>query len=53
MARLREIKKWGNSLVLVFNATDSKDLGIEEGHMIDIEDLNLNKEGEGDEQPID
>ena len=43
MARLREIKQWGNSLVLVFTSTDVKDLGLEEGQEIDIEDLNLNK----------
>ena len=37
MARLRPIKKWGNSLVVVFNTLDVKDLGIKEGDDIDID----------------
>jgi hypothetical protein len=38
MARLREAKKWGNSLVVVLTSVDANDLGIVEGDKIDIED---------------
>jgi len=36
--RFRTIKKWGNSLVVVLNSIDIKDLGIKEGDQIDISD---------------
>ena len=38
MARYREVKKWGNSLVIVLQVLDIKDLNIKEGDLIDIED---------------
>lgn len=37
MARLRPVKKWGNSLVIVLTSNDVKDLGIKEGDDLDIE----------------
>lgn len=36
--RFRTIKKWGNSLVIVLNSVDIKDLGIKTGDQIDISD---------------
>jgi len=45
MARLREIKKWGGSLIVVFTAPDLLDLGISEGDMIDLEDVVIIKKG--------
>lgn len=36
--RFRTIKKWGNSLVIVLNSIDVKDIGIKEGDQIDISD---------------
>jgi antitoxin component of MazEF toxin-antitoxin module len=38
MARFREVKKWGNSIVVVLTSVDVSDLNISEGDMIDIED---------------
>ena len=38
MARLREVKKWGNSMVVVLSSVDVEDLKISEGDMMDIED---------------
>jgi antitoxin component of MazEF toxin-antitoxin module len=45
MARLREVKKWGNSLVVVLSSVDVNDLGIKEGDLLDIEDSLVNKRG--------
>ena len=45
MARLREIKKWGGSLIVVFTAPDLLDLGISEGDMINLEDVVIIKKG--------
>jgi len=36
--RYRKIKKWGNSLVVVFNSADVTDLGIKDGDYFDITD---------------
>lgn len=36
--RYREIKKWGNSLVIVLNSADKEDLKLKVGDSIDIED---------------
>jgi len=36
--RLRQIKKWGNSFVVVLTSVDVKDLGIKEGDWMNIED---------------
>ncbi len=36
--RLRQIKKWGNSLVVVLTSVDVKDLGIKEKDWMNIED---------------
>jgi len=36
--RLRQVKKWGNSLVIVLTSVDVHDLGIIEGDWIDIGD---------------
>ena len=38
MTRYREVRKWGNSLVIVLTASDVKDLNIKLGDMINIED---------------
>ena len=43
MARLREVKKWGNSLVVVLSSVDVNDLSINEGDMIDLEDVQVVK----------
>jgi len=45
MARLREIKKWGNSFTVILTSTDVKDLNINEGDMIDVEDIVIKKKG--------
>jgi hypothetical protein len=37
--RWRKVKKWGNSLVVVFNKMDVKDLSIKENDMADISDM--------------
>jgi len=39
MARWRRIRKWGDSLVLVFSPTDVLDLGIKIGDWGDIEKM--------------
>lgn len=39
MARLRQVKEWGNSLVIVLLSADVNDLGIKKGDMVDLEDL--------------
>jgi len=36
--RLRQVKKWGNSLVVVLTSVDVHDLGIKEGDWMDIAD---------------
>ena len=36
--RYREIKQWGNSLVIVLNPADRQDLNLKVGDLIDIED---------------
>lgn len=36
---IKRIKKWGNSLVIVFNAEDEKIYGIKEGDVIEIDDM--------------
>ena len=35
----RNIRKWGNSIVLMFTPTDVKDLNIEVGDEANIEDI--------------
>ena len=36
--RLRQVKKWGNSLVVVLTSVDVHDIGITEGDWMDIDD---------------
>lgn len=36
--RWRKIKKWGNSLVLVYSKSDIQDFGIKKGDWADISD---------------
>lgn len=43
MARLRLIKKYGNSWVISLTSTDITDLNIKEGDMVDIEDMVFKK----------
>jgi antitoxin component of MazEF toxin-antitoxin module len=38
MVRYRQVKKWGNSLVIVLDRTDVIDLNIKVGDLIDVED---------------
>jgi len=35
----KRIKKWGNSLVVVFTSEDEKIFGLQEGDIIDIDDM--------------
>ena len=37
--RVRKIREWGSSMVLVFAPADKKDLKIEAGDEVDIEDI--------------
>lgn len=37
--RFRRLKKWGGSLVLIFNKMDRKDLNISEADLIDIDSI--------------
>lgn len=39
MARIREIKKYGDSRAIKLEPSDLVDLGIKEGDTVDIEDL--------------
>lgn len=39
MARLREIKKYGDSWIIKLNPIDAKDFDLKEGEEIDIEDM--------------
>ena len=45
MKRLRTIRKWGNSWVLVFTPSDSKDYELKDGerYTADIEDIIIKK----------
>jgi antitoxin component of MazEF toxin-antitoxin module len=43
MARFRNIRRWGNSLVLIFHPVDEKDLKINEKMEGNIEDMNFRK----------
>jgi len=45
MARLREVKKWGNSMVVVLSSVDVEDLKISEGDMIDVEGALVKSKG--------
>ena len=47
MARLREIKKWGNSFTVILTSVDVADLKIEEGDKLDLEKIKIIK---GDKQ---
>ena len=38
MARYRQVKKYGNTVVIPLTSADLKDLNIKEGDLIDIED---------------
>ena len=39
MARLRQIKKWGNTHTIVLHKSDLIDLKLREGDFVDIDDL--------------
>lgn len=39
MERLRKVKKWGNTHVIVLTKFDLKDLDLKEGDRVDISDL--------------
>jgi antitoxin component of MazEF toxin-antitoxin module len=39
MARQRKVRQWGNSAVIVLMKADLKDMHINIGDMVDIEDL--------------
>lgn len=39
MARLREIRKWAGTHVIVLTRPDMNDLKLSEGDVVDIEDL--------------
>jgi antitoxin component of MazEF toxin-antitoxin module len=36
---MKRIKKWGNSLVIVFTSEDEKIYGLKEGDVIEIDDM--------------
>tara|TARA_Y100000034_G_scaffold34856_1_gene42785 strand:- start:260 stop:424 length:165 start_codon:yes stop_codon:yes gene_type:complete len=39
MKKIREIKRWGNTCVIILNTTDLKDMELKEGDNVDISDL--------------
>ena len=39
MKRLRQVRKWGNTHVVVLMQPDLKDLGLNEGDQVDISKL--------------
>lgn len=43
MARWRQVKKYGNSVVIHFSKVDVEDLNIKEGDWMDIEDMVFQK----------
>jgi hypothetical protein len=45
MTRFREIKKYGDTWIIKLNPIDATDYKLVEGDMVDIEELNLLKEG--------
>ncbi len=42
----KQIRKWGESLVISFDSEDQKLYGIEEGDIADLSDMRIIKEGE-------
>ena len=36
---IKRIKRWGNNLVIVFTAEDEKIYGMQEGDIIEIDDM--------------
>lgn len=50
MARIRKIRKIGNSYFIPLSYIDMKDLGLEEGYKIDISDIVNQKPEEDDKQ---
>ena len=40
------VKKWGNSLVVVFTKEDIETYEISEGDVVDLEDMFIQKKGE-------
>lgn len=38
-SRFRKVRKWGNSLVVIFSKSDVKDLNIKDGDMADVSDM--------------
>lgn len=43
MVRYRQVKKWGNSLIILLQSIDIKDLNVKEGDWIDIEEAIIYK----------
>ena len=43
MARNREVKRYAGMLVIKLNPADEGDLGLTEGTLVDIEDINIVK----------
>lgn len=39
MSRLRKIKKYGNSHVIILHVSDMNDLDLKKGDIVDIDDL--------------
>jgi len=43
MSRWRKIKRYGNSIIILLSKNDLKDLNIEPGDLMDIEDVQIKK----------
>jgi len=53
MTRLRKIRKWGNTHVVVLTKPDRKDMDLSEGDLVDIEDIiKVNKKRKDNEAEI-